>query len=211
MIRVLIADDHEIVREGLKAFIARTGGMEVCAEASDAREALRLAHEEDCDVAVVDLNFDRGDSGLELLKDFGREHPDLPVIVYSMHPEEQYALRVLKAGASGYLTKGSPLKQMVEAIRTVARGGRYITPSVADIMADSIRADGSSAPHLKLSNREFEVMTMIASEKTFKEIAAQLGRSEKTVRTYWDRIRDKLHVEKPRDVRSYAKEHGLIR
>src|SRR5688500_3588646 len=170
MIRVIIVDDHEIVRKGLIQIMAEVPDIEVCGEAGDTNEALAQIRAGCCDVAVIDLTMP-GKSGLDLLQELRRGYPRLPVLVLSMHSEGEYAVRVLRAGASGFLTKRSAPKELIGAVRTVYQGGRYISTPVAEALASSIQAGGEGAPHEKLSDREFQVMRMIAAGRSLREIA----------------------------------------
>jgi two-component system, NarL family, invasion response regulator UvrY len=195
MIRVIIVDDHEIVRKGLIQIMAEVPDIEVKGEAGDAHEALALVRAGRCDVAVIDLTMP-GKSGLDLLQDLRREFPKLPVLVLSMHSEDEYAVRVIKAGAAGFLTKRSAPRELIGAIRKVYQGGRYISTPVAEALASSIQAGGEGAPHEKLSDREFQVMRMIAAGRSLREIADDLSLSEKTIGTYRTRILEKMGMKK---------------
>ena len=195
MIRVIIVDDHEIVRKGLIQIMAEVPDIEVKGEAGDAHEALAQIRGGCCDVAVIDLTMP-GKSGLDLLQELRREYPRLPVLVLSMHSEDEYAVRVIRAGASGFLTKRSAPKELIGAIRKVYQGGRYISTPVAEALASSIQAGGEGSPHEKLSDREFQVMRMIAAGRSLREIADDLALSEKTIGTYRTRILEKMGMKK---------------
>jgi DNA-binding NarL/FixJ family response regulator len=195
MIKVFIVDDHEIVRKGLIQIMAEVPDIEVKGEAGDANEALAQIRAGCCDVAVIDLTMP-GKSGLELLQELKREYPRLPVLVLSMHSEDEYAVRVIKAGAAGFLTKRSAPKELIGAVRKVYQGGRYISTPVAEALASSIQTGGEGAPHEKLSDREFQVMRMIAAGRSLREIADELSLSEKTVGTYRTRIMEKMNMKK---------------
>jgi two-component system, NarL family, invasion response regulator UvrY len=195
MIRVIIADDHEIVRKGLLQIMAGEPDIEVRGEAGDAHEALDLVRTGCCDVAVIDLTMP-GKSGLDLLQELRREFPRLPVLVLSMHSEDEYAVRVIRAGASGFLTKRSAPRELIGAVRKVYQGGRYISTPVAEALASSIQTGGEGAPHEKLSDREFQVMMMIAGGKSLREIADDLSLSEKTIGTYRTRVLEKMGMKK---------------
>lgn len=210
MIKILIADDHDIVREGMKGIVAMTSDIDVCAEARTAKEVLKLARDENCDVVILDIKFDHGESGLDVLKELKREQPKLPVIILSMYPEDQYAVRVIKAGAAGYLTKGSAPKELIKAVRKVFDGGKYISESIAEELAFTVRTNAEKPIHQILSNREYEVMCLIASGKTIKEIADNLGRSEKTIRTHRDRILMKMRMKKDAEIIRYAMQNQLV-
>jgi DNA-binding NarL/FixJ family response regulator len=208
MIRVLIADDHAVVRRGLIQILEDEGDLIVSGEAGTAGEVTRLVREKDIDVLVLDIAMPGG-GGLEVLRQLQDLRPDLPVLVLSVHGEKQYATRVLKAGAAGYLTKESAPAELVAAIRQVAGGQRYITPSVATILADRL-GEEDLPPREILSNREFQVMCLLASGKTISGIAEDLSLSVKTVSTYRARILEKLHLESTADIIRYALEHGLV-
>jgi DNA-binding NarL/FixJ family response regulator len=208
MIRVLIADDHAVVRRGLIQILEDEGDLIVSGEAGTAGEVTRLVREKDIDVLVLDIAMPGG-GGLEVLRQLQDLRPDLPVLVLSVHGEKQYAARVLKAGAAGYLTKESAPAELVAAIRQVAGGQRYITPSVATILADRL-GEEDLPPREILSNREFQVMCLLASGKTISGIAEDLSLSVKTVSTYRARILEKLHLESTADIIRYALEHGLV-
>lgn len=202
MIKVIIVDDHEIVRKGLIQVMAEVPDIEVCGEAGDAHEALAQVRAGCCDVAVIDLTMP-GKSGLDLLQELKREFPRLPVLVLSMHSEDEYAVRVIKAGAAGFLTKRSAPKELIGAIRKVYGGGRYISTPVAEALASSIQT-GGGAPHEKLSDREFQVMLMIAAGKSLREIAEELSLSEKTIGTYRTRVLEKMCMKKNVELVRYA-------
>jgi DNA-binding NarL/FixJ family response regulator len=195
MIKVIIVDDHEIVRKGLIQIMTEVPDIEVRGEAGNANEALTHIRSGCCDVAVIDLTMP-GKSGLDLLQELKREYPTLPVLVLSMHSEDEYAVRVIKAGAAGFLTKRSAPKELIGAIRKVYQGGRYISTPVAEVLATSIQAGGEGAPHEKLSDREFQVMRMIAAGKSLREIADELSLSEKTIGTYRTRVLEKMGMKK---------------
>jgi two-component system, NarL family, invasion response regulator UvrY len=209
MIRVLIADDHAVVRQGLKQIIGDTPEMLVAGEATNGQEVLDRVRAETWDVVVLDISMpDR--SGLDILKQLRSERPKLPVLVLSMYSEDQYAMRVLKAGASGYLTKDSAADELVKAIRKVLSGGRYVSPLLAEKMAFEIGDDSSRLPHEKLSDREFQVLRMIAAGKSVKEIAAELSLSVKTVSTYRGRMMEKMNLRTNAELIHYAIANHLI-
>ena len=209
MIRVLIADDHAIVRQGLKQILAETKDMVVAGEAESANEAIRLAREADWDVALLDISMP-DKSGIDTLKQIRKDRPKLPVLILSMHPEDHYAVRCLKAGASGYLTKQSAPVQLVHAIRQVASGRKYISPAVAEELANSIGADTDRPAHALLSDREYQTLRLIATGHSLSEIAAQLSLSAKTVSVYRARLLEKLNLKNNADVASYAVKNGLV-
>lgn len=208
MIRVLIADDHAVVRRGLLQILEDERDLVVVGEAGTTGEVIHLVRQEDVDVLVLDVAMPGG-GGLEVLRQLQNLRPNLPVLVLSVHGERQYATRVLKAGAAGYLTKESAPDELVAAIRQVAGGRRYIRPSVAAILADRLE-EGDLLPRETLSNREFQVMCLLASGKTISDIAEDLSLSVKTVSTYRARILEKLHLESTADIIRYAFERGLV-
>ena len=208
MIRVIIADDHDVIREGVKRILSDYDDIRVIAEAHDGQELLDLLQQHPCDVVVLDLAMP-GRGGLEALKQLRAEHPKMAVLVLSMHPESQYAVRVVKAGAAGYLTKANVSTQLVEAIRKVAGGGRYITASVAELLAGDVGGDDDKALHNKLSDREFQVLRLIGAGKTVSEIAKELSLSVQTVSTYRAHILDKMGLGTTAQITRYAIEHKL--
>jgi DNA-binding NarL/FixJ family response regulator len=209
MKKILIVDDHEVVREGVKKILDEQPGPITFGEASIAPEALRLVREQDWDVVVLDLSLGER-SGLELLKELKQLRPRLPVLILSMHSEEQYARRAFKAGAAGYITKGSPREELVKAINKVIEGGVYISPALAERLVIDLGNDTDRAPHEALSNREFEVMRLIASGKTVGEIAEMLGLSDKTISTYRARILEKTGMKTNAELTHYAIQNKLV-
>ncbi len=209
MIRVLIADDHAILRRGLAQIISEAGDMQVCAEAESGAQTIKLAREHALDVVLLDITMpDR--NGLDTLKQLKKEKPKLPVLMLSMHPEEIYALRAIKAGASGYLSKQSAPALLVTAIRQVAGGRRYISPAVAEELAGTI-AEGSDRPaHATLSDREYETMRLIASGKTLTEIAVEMHLSVKTVSVYRARLLQKMQLKNNSELTHYALKEQLV-
>jgi two-component system invasion response regulator UvrY len=209
MIKVLVADDHPVVREGLKQILAEAQDIDVAAEAEDGHELLEKVRKQAFDVVVLDLTMP-GLMGLDALKQLKSEHPNLPILILSIHPEEQYALRVLRAGASGYLTKASAPDRLIGAIRKVHRGGNYVSSSLAERLADELRGDITKLPHEFLSDREYQVMCLIASGKTVTEIGDQLALSVKTVSTYRSRILEKMRMKTNAELTHYAIENKLV-
>lgn len=209
MIKIIIADDHAIVREGLKQIIAETSDMEVADEASTGHEVLDRVRDNEYAVVVLDISMPGGD-GLNILKQIKRERPKLSVLVLSMHPEEQYAVRVLKAGAAGYLTKESAPDELIMAIRRVARGGKYVSSTLAEKLAFDLEHDTMQPLHEKLSDREYQVMCMIAVGKRAKEIAEELCLSIKTISTYRSRILEKMDMKNNAELTHYAIKEGLV-
>ncbi len=209
MLKILIADDHAIVRQGLKQIVTETSDMAVAGEASNGQELLNMIKENDYDVVVLDITMP-GRDGMDVLKQLRIEKPDLPVLMLSIHPEEQYALRALRAGASGYLTKESAPDELVVAIQKVSRGGKYISSSLAEKLAFELEVGREQAPHETLSDREYHVMRMIASGKTVMEIAHELSLSEKTISTYRSRILEKMKMKNNAELTYYAIKNQLI-
>lgn len=209
MIRILIADDHAIVREGLKQIIREAFGMEVTGEAQNGAEALNLVRETVYDVILLDISLP-GRSGLEVLKDLKAENPQLPVLILSIYPEEQYAIRAIRAGAAGYLNKASAPDELVTAIERVATGKKYISPQVAEKLAMEIDADSNKPLHEKLSDREFQILRLIAGGKTVSEIANHLALSVKTISTYRARILEKMHMKTNAELTYYAVKNDLV-
>jgi DNA-binding NarL/FixJ family response regulator len=209
MIRVAIADDHAIVRQGLRQILSAHGEFEVVGEAANHGEVMQLLRRETCDVLLLDIAMP-GKNGIDTLKQVRIERPKLPVLVLSMYPEDQYAFRALKAGASGYLTKMTAADQLVDAIRTITRGRKYITPELAQSLAESFDRDTEIEPHSLLSDREFQTLKLIASGKPLAQIGAELALSPKTVSVYRGRLLAKLGLHTNADLTRYAIEHGLL-
>lgn len=209
MFHILIADDHSVVRWGLRAIVEATPDLRVRAEAGTGDEVVDLIRAQAFDVVVLDLNMP-GRSGLDLIHLVRTERPKLPILVLSMHAEDQYALRVLRAGASGYLPKESAADRLVEALRRLLGGGRYVSPLVAEQLLNEVSGGPAGPPHSRLSEREFQVLCRLADGQTATEIAAALALSIKTVSTYRGRVLEKLHLRTNADLAQYALRHGLI-
>jgi DNA-binding NarL/FixJ family response regulator len=207
--KVIIADDHSIVRKGLKQILLEEYPFAEVAEASNAEELINLTMSDGWDVVITDLSMP-GRSGLDALRQIREAFPKLPVLVLSMHPEDQYAIRVLKAGASGYLNKDTAQDELVQAMRKVLVGKKYISTKVAEQMADAIEGNNDSALHELLSDREFDVLKMLASGKSVSEIAVSLSLSSTTVSTYRARIMEKMKMKSNADLTRYALENKLI-
>ena len=207
--KILIADDHAIFREGLKQVIAKTVDMVVADEATDGQEALCKIRENDYDIVLLDISMP-GRNGLDILTEIKNLRPKLPVLILSMHPEEQYAIRAFKAGASGYLTKGNPPHELIEALQKVALGKKYISPGLAEALAGSIGNDAPTLPHNDLSNREFQVLCLIASGKPVGKIAGELSLSVKTISTYRAQILRKMNLQNNSELTRYALQNELI-
>ena len=208
-IRILITDDHPIVREGLRIILGTYQDMTVVGEAANGIEALHMIPLCNPDVALVDISMP-GMSGIELISRIRAEHPQLPMLVLSMHQEEQFAVRALKLGASGYLTKDCAPEQLAKAIRKVVEGGRYITPGVADALASSIMPAQAETPHQTLSNREFQIFRMLAGGQSVNDVAHALSLSANTVSTHKRRLMDKLGIDNNAGLVRYAVSHQLI-
>ncbi len=209
MINILIADDHRIVREGLKLILEESSDISVASEASNGIEVLQLVRENDYDVILLDISMP-GKSGLDVLKEIRTDKPKLPILILSAYPEDQYAVRVIKAGANGYLTKESAPEELITAIRRVQLGKKYISLSLAEKLATYIEADSDKAPHETLSDREYEVLCMIASGMTVSEIGKKLFLSVKTISTYRTRILEKMSMRTNSELTHYAIQKGLV-
>jgi two-component system invasion response regulator UvrY len=209
MIKILIADDHAVVREGVKHILSEMPDMVIAGEAGRGQEVLEKVGKNEYDLILLDIAMP-GRDGLEILKDLKLQKPKLPVLILSMFPEEQYALRALKSGASGYLTKDSIPDELIKAIQKIVRGGKYISSSFSEKMLFSFDSDAEKPLHETLSDREYQVMRMIASGKTLKEIADELALSVKTVSTYKSRILDKTGMKNNVELTHYAVKHRLV-
>jgi two-component system, NarL family, invasion response regulator UvrY len=203
MIRVLIADDHAVVREGLKQILLENFEAVKIGEAKNAEEILEMTRKQDWDVVTLDVAMP-GKNGLDVLKQMKRKYPRIPVLVLSVYPEDQYAVRVLQAGASGYMTKESAPDELVYAVRRVLKGGKYISPLLAEKLAESLGTDIKKLPHESLSDREYEVLRMIGSGKTVSEIANDLSLSVKTISTYRGRVLYKMKMKTNAELMRYA-------
>jgi two-component system invasion response regulator UvrY len=209
VIRVLIADDHAILRRGLREILMRELEGVVCGEAENAQQVLAQVQSQNWDLAIVDITMP-GRSGLDVLRDLQRVQPGLPVLVLSMHPEDQYGKRVLKAGASGYMNKESAPEELIKAIRKVLTGGRYVSPTLAERLAVEWSTNAGRPLHENLSDREFEVLRMIALGKTVSQIAAELHLSTTTVSTYRARILEKMNMTTTAELMRYALRNDLV-
>lgn len=207
--RILIADDHPIVRQGVKQVLAEDADMQVVAEAKDGDEALRLAREQVWDVAILDFSMP-GRSGFDLLGDLRREFPARPVIVLSIHAERMHAARILRAGGAGYLNKASAPQELAKAVRKVAAGGRYVSPALAELLAADLSADDARPAHEQLSDREYRVMWLLASGRPVHEIAKEMMLRPSTVSTYRSRIFQKLRLGNNAELVQYAVRHHLV-
>lgn len=210
MIRLAIADDHPIVRQGLRRIVSEGAGISVVGEASTAAELFRLLAGAAVDVVLLDVSMP-GSTFVETLKDLRERHPSVKVLVLSVHPEDQWAVRALRAGAAGYLTKDHSPEQLVEAVRRVARGGKYVSEVLAEKLAGLVDNGRTRAPHERLSDREFEVLRALGSGMAVKEVAEQLKLSAKTVSTYRARLLEKMGLKSRADLVRYVVEHELLR
>jgi two-component system, NarL family, invasion response regulator UvrY len=209
MIRILIADDHAVVREGVKRILADTDDLMIAGEASQGQEVLAKVSAEAWDMVLLDISMP-GRNGLDVLRQLKLAYPALPVLVFSMHPENQYAVRAFKAGAAGYLTKESIPEELVAAIRKVVQGRRYVSPALAEHLVIELGGSVDSPLHAHLSDREYQVLCMLASGKTVTAVAADLALSIKTISTHRSRILRKLHLRTTAELIHYAVRHHLV-
>lgn len=209
MIRILIADDHAIVRQGLKQILEESREMKIVAEYANGADALRWIRANDCDVVLLDISMP-GMNGIDVLKLLHEEKPKLPILILSIYSEDQYAVRLIRAGAAGYLTKESAPEVVMGAVRRVAAGKKYISPAVAEMLAGEFGAPEGKLPHETLSDREFQIFLLLASAKTVSEIADTLALSVKTVSTYRSRILGKMQLRNNAELMRYAVEKHLM-
>jgi two-component system invasion response regulator UvrY len=209
MIRVIIADDHPVVRHGIRRILAEEADLDVIAEAANGQQLLDQVSKLGCDVVLLDLGMP-GRGGLDVLGELRRNYTKIPVLILSVYPEDQFGPRVLKAGAAGYMNKESACDQLVKAIRKVFDGGKYVSAALAERIASNLAADSNIAPHEKLSDREYQVMCMIASGKTVGEIGRELSLSEKTISTHRTRLLDKMSMKTNAQLTYYAIQNNLI-
>jgi DNA-binding NarL/FixJ family response regulator len=207
--RILIADDHAIVRKGLKQILDEEPGMATVGEAENGQEVLEQTRKSTWDLVILDINMP-GRSGLDVLGELRHDYPNLPVLILSMYPEDQYATRVLKAGASGYLNKQSAPEELVKAIKKIRGGGKYISETLAEKLATGLGAADTRPVHEMLSDREYQVLLLIATGKTISEIAASLSISIKTVSTYRTRVLTKLNLKNNAEMTYFAVHNGLV-
>ncbi|MBI5685040.1 MAG: response regulator transcription factor [Verrucomicrobia bacterium] len=207
--KILLADDHEVVRRGLKQMLADEFGKTTFGEAATAAEALDRACKEKWDLLLLDINMP-GRSGIDVLREIKAQRPKLPVLVLSMSPEEEYAVRALKKGAAGYLSKQTVSTELIAAVKKVIAGGRYITPSLAEKLAADLEKPAGAEAHDALSDRELQVMKLLATGRSVKEIAGELSLSEKTVFTYRGRLMEKLGLQSNVELARYALKQGLV-
>ena len=209
VLKILIADDHAVVRQGLKFILAEAFKRASIGEAQNALELLDLLKKDTWNAVVMDLTMP-GAQGLDILKQIKHEHPEVPVLILSMHPEDQYAVRSLKAGAAGYLTKESASEELVNALHKIMRGGRYINTSVAERLVLDLGTENERPPHDSLSDREYQVMCLIASGKEVGQIAQELSLSVKTISTYRARILEKMNMKTNAELTHYAIQNKLV-
>jgi len=209
LLRILIVDDHPIVRQGLRQTLLDTADVGEVGEAATAQQALDLVRQQDWDAVVLDIGLP-GRGGLEALKDIKHERPRLPVLILSMHAEDQYAVRAIRAGAGGYLTKEAATEKLVEAIRKITTGGRFISPDLADLLATELSGGADGPPHASLSDREFQVLCLIGSGLPVGDIADRFALSVKTVSTYRTRLMEKMSLASNSDLTYYALKNKLI-
>ena len=209
MIHVIIADDHPVVRQGIKRILDEEADIQVVGEAGNGQELIEKVDRSPCDVVVLDISMP-GRDGLDTLSHLRRCHPKIPVFVLSVYPEEQFGSRVLRAGAAGYMNKEAACDQLVPAIRKVCAGGKYVSPNLAEKIACDLAADNNLPPHQKLSDREYQVMRLIASGKTVSEIARELCLSKKTISTHRARILEKMELKTNAQLTYYALQRELV-
>jgi two-component system invasion response regulator UvrY len=207
--RILIADDHALVRQGLMLILARALKHAEFGEAADSRQTVEAVLQHHWDLVILDLSMP-GRNGLDALKELKIQRPDLPVLVLSMHPEQQYAVRAFRAGAAGYLTKATASVELVKAVERILAGGRYVSAALGEQLASELSEPGRVALHQKLSDRELEVLRLIASGRTVKEIAAELTLSVNTISTYRARILEKMEMRTSAELTHYAISSGLV-
>jgi two-component system, NarL family, invasion response regulator UvrY len=209
MLKILLADDHAVVRQGVKQILVEAFAQAIFGEAQNAHQLLELVHTERWDVVVLDLTMPGG-SGLDVLKQIKQDHPQLPVLILSMYPEDQYAVRTLRAGAAGYLNKESAPEELVLALHKILEGGEYISASVADELVLHARQIDDRPPHEHLSDREYQVLCLIASGKEVKEISTELSLSAKTISTYRARLLEKMNMKTNAELTHYAIQNSLV-
>lgn len=209
MIRVLVCDDHAVVRRGLRQILAETQDVEVTGEACTPAEVMQAVRAHRFDVVLMDVSL-KGGSGIELIGDIRKERAGLPVLILTVYPEEQYAVRAIKAGAAGFLNKEAAPDRLIEAVRKVASGGRWVSPELAETLASLLAGEGAGAPHERLSDREFEVLKLLASGKTVSEVAQLLSLSVKTVSTHRTRILKKMNMRTNAELTTYAVRNRLV-
>lgn len=208
MIRVLIVDDQDLVRHGLKRIFEDVQGIQIVSEQTNGTDALHWLSHNDCDVVLLDISMP-GQSGIEVLRQVHEEKPRLPILILSNHTEDQYAVRLIKSGAVGYLSKGCATAVMVEAVRTAASGKKYISPAVLEMLVSEVSQPEGKLPHEMLSDREFEIFRLLCAGKSVNDIATQLFISNKTVSTHKANLMEKMHLQNLADLVRYCVTHGL--
>lgn len=209
MIRIAICDDHQIVRAGFKQIFADISDIEVVAEATNGREALELARKNSCDVMLLDISMP-DQSGIDTLRTIKQGQPDLPILILSGYPAQQYAVNLLKMGASGYLNKECDAEELIKAVRTVSTGRRYVSAEVGEILAQGFDKNSSAAVHTELSDREFQVFLRLAKGESVSDIATILSLSVKTISTYRTRVMEKMNLQSNSDLTYYAMKNDLL-
>src|SRR5580658_8306879 len=210
MTRILVADDHPLLRSGLRQVLSQEPDLTVAGEAENSEQVLQQISERDWDIVVLDITMP-GRGGLDVLREIRRQRPELPVLVLSMHSEDQFAVRVIKAGANGYLSKETAGTELVTAIRKVLTGKKYVSPNLAEMLADALDSDIARPLHASLSDREFQVLCQIASGKTVSQIAQETSLSVKTVSTYRSRVLEKMKMRNNSELTRYALQNGLVK
>ncbi|HPQ45406.1 MAG TPA: response regulator transcription factor [Syntrophales bacterium] len=209
-IQILIADDHPIIRAGLKQIISETNDMTIADEAGNGQEVLNLVRKKKYDLLLLDISMP-GRNGLEILKELKSEYPKLPVLILSIYPEEQYAVRAFRAGASGYLTKESAANELISAIYKIVKGGRYVSESLAEELTYYLDKDASRPLHDLLTDREYQVMLLLGSGRTVKEAAEELHLSVKTISTYRTHILEKMNMKNNAELTLYVVKNNLVK
>lgn len=209
MVNVLIADDHPIIRYGLKQILSEEPDIEILGEAQNCGEVLEHVRKQKWHLVILDISMP-GRGGIDVLKELKHQYPNLPVLVLSMHPEDQYAKRALKAGAAGYLNKGNAQEELIKAVRKILQGGKYVSPTLAEKLASDLEAEAEKPLRETLSDREYEVMLLIASGKTVSQIAVELTLSVKTIDTYRSRILEKMKMKTNSELMHYAIKNKLV-
>lgn len=209
MTRILVADDHTLVRESIIKTLSINMPDVTFGEAENATTVMGKVEKESWDLLILDLNMP-GRNGLDIINDLKKYRPEMPIVVLSMYPEDQFALRVIKAGAVGYLTKNTSSAELLKAIKTILKGEQYITRSIARLLTEGLRSDSKKLLHEGLSNREFQVLLLIASGKSISDIALELSLSVKTISVYRSNILNKMNLKNNSEITHYAFKHGLV-
>ena len=209
MIKIILADDHQLIREGMKKILKNESDIKIVAEAGNSVELFSRLRSISADVAVLDVNMP-GRSGIDILADLKKEFPSLRILMLSMHPEDSLAVRTLKSGALGYVTKNAPPEELIKAIRRVAEGRKYVSETLAEKLADDVQQSGAGPSHELLSDREFEVFQLLGTGKTVSEIAGLLSLSVATISTYRARILEKMNMNSTAEIIHYAVRHKLV-